>query len=199
MYVSKSHSFPSSNLLFGVFRSSAQGRILFVLFLLLSAQFQFLLKTASKSSERPIRAPPRLTAVSPRFPLKRYQCLVEHRPFPTSEAGMSATSFINSPFLQAIDVVMLHVQKVPQAYEHLCPATLQTRCNICCACHSICSFIPTDPGMPRAEDPQKSLQPKTLHGCVPIGAAHPRLHLLQDVHWVCENDGMCNLWVTLGG
>ena len=37
-----------------------------------------------------------------------------------------------------------------------------------------------------------------LHGCVPVGAAHSRLHLLQQVHWVCENDGMCNLWVMLG-
>ena len=50
---------------------------------------------------------------------------------------MSAASFLHSSFLQEINAVMLwpvHVQKVPQASEHLCPAKLQTRCNICCAC-----------------------------------------------------------------
>ena len=43
---------------------------------------------------------------------------------------MSAASFLHSSFLQAISAVMLwlvHVQKVPQASEHLCPAKLQTR------------------------------------------------------------------------
>ena len=29
----------------------------------------------------------------------------------------------------------VQVQKVPQASEHLCPAKLQTRCDICCACY----------------------------------------------------------------
>ena len=38
----------------------------------------------------------------------------------------------------------------------------------------ICAFIPTDFGMPRAVDIQKSLQPKTVHGCVPVGATHSR-------------------------
>ena len=50
---------------------------------------------------------------------------------------MSAASFLHSSFLQAINVVMLwpvHVQKVPQTSEHLCPAKLQTRCNVYCAC-----------------------------------------------------------------
>ena len=50
----------------------------------------------------------------------------------------------------------------------------------------------------KAVDPQKSLQQETVHGCVPIKAAHPSPHLLQQVHWVCENDGTCNLCVTLG-
>ena len=40
---------------------------------------------------------------------------------------------------------------------------------------------------------------KTMHVCVPVGAAHSRLHILQEVHWVYENDGMCNLCITLGG
>ena len=57
---------------------------------------------------------------------------------------MSAASFLHSSFLQAIDAVMLwpvHVEKVPQASEHICPTKLQTRCDICCACQSICPFI----------------------------------------------------------
>ena len=77
-------------------------------------------------------------------------CLVEHRSFSNFEGGMSATSFLHSSFLQAINAVMLwpvHVQKVPQASEHLCPAKLQTRCDICRACQSIYPFIPTDSGV----------------------------------------------------
>ena len=73
---------------------------------------------------------------------------------------MSAASFFRSSFLRAISTVMLwpvHVKKVPQASEHLCPAKLQTRCDICCARQSICPFIPTDSGVPWTVDPQKSL------------------------------------------
>ena len=86
-------------------------------------------------------------------------CLVEHRSFSILEGGMSAAFFLHSSFLQATNDVMLwpvHVQKVPQASKHLCPAKLQTRCDICCACQSICPFMPTDSGVPRAVDPQKS-------------------------------------------
>ena len=42
---------------------------------------------------------------------------------------MSAASFLNSSFFQAINAMKLrpvHVQKIPQASEHLCPAKLQT-------------------------------------------------------------------------
>ena len=112
-------------------------------------------------------------------------CLVEHRSFSTLESGMSTASFLHSSFLQAINAVMLwpvRVQKVPQDSEHLCPAKLQTGCDICCACQSICPFIPTDSSVPRAVDPQKSLQPKTVHGCVPVGTAHSRPHRLREVH-----------------
>ena len=83
-------------------------------------------------------------------------CLVEHRSFSTLEDGMSAASFLHSSFLQAVSAVMLwlvRVEKIPQASEHLCPAKLQTRCDICCACQSICPFIPTDSGVPRTVDP----------------------------------------------
>ena len=79
-------------------------------------------------------------------------CLVEHRSFSTLEGGMSTPSFLHSYFLHAINVVMLwpvHVQKVPQASEHLYPAKLQTRCDISCACQSICPFISTDSGVHR--------------------------------------------------
>ena len=115
---------------------------------------------------------------------------------------MSAASFLLSSFLQAINAVMLwpvHVQKVSQVSEHICPAKLQTRYDIYCTCQSVCPFIPTDFSMPRTVDPQKSLQVKTVHGCVPVGTAHSRLHLLQEVHRVCENDGMCDPCVTLRG
>ena len=64
-------------------------------------------------------------------------CLVERRSFLALEGGMSATSFLHSSFLQAINAVMLwpvHVQKVPQASEHVCSAKLQTRWDIRCAC-----------------------------------------------------------------
>ena len=106
------------------------------------------------SQKRPIRAPPRLPKVALETVL--IFCPVEHRLFPTSESGMSIASFLHSSFLQAINAVMLwpvHVWKVSQASEHLCLAKLQTRCAIYCACQSICPFIPTDSGMPRAVDP----------------------------------------------
>ena len=86
--------------------------------------------------------------------------LVEHRSVSTLEGGRSAAFFFHSSSLQAINAVMLwpvHVQKVPQASEHLYPTKLQTRCDICCACQSICPFIPADSGVPRTVDPQKSL------------------------------------------
>ena len=60
------------------------------------------------------------------------------------------------------------------------------RCDICWACQSICPFIPTDSGVPRTVDPQKSLKSKTVHSCVSVGAAHSRFHRLQEVHQVCD-------------
>ena len=70
---------------------------------------------------------------------------------------MATAFFLRFFFIQAISAVMLwpvYAQKVPQGSERLCPAMLQTRCDICCACQSICLFISTDSGMPRALDPQ---------------------------------------------
>ena len=51
-------------------------------------------------------------------------CLVEHKSFSTLEGRMSAASgsFLHSSFLQETNAVMLwpvHVEKVPQASEHL--------------------------------------------------------------------------------
>ena len=86
-------------------------------------------------------------------------CLVERRSFSTLEGGMSTASFLHSSFLQAINAGMLwlvRVEKVPQASEHLCPVKLQTRCDIYCACRSIRPFIPTDSGVARTVDPQRS-------------------------------------------
>ena len=97
-------------------------------------------------------------------------CLVEHRLVPTLEGVSSATSFLHSSFLQVIysliyslTLWLVHVQKVPQTSEPLCPTKLQTSRDICCANQSVCLFIPTDSGVPRAVDPQQSLQPKTVH------------------------------------
>ena len=60
---------------------------------------------------------------------------------------MSAASFLHFSFLQAISAVMLwpvHVEKVPQALEHLCPVitpehtgVVDTRIlYICCPVHT---------------------------------------------------------------
>ena len=94
---------------------------------------------------------------------------VKHRSFPTSKGGTSVVSFLHSSFLWEISAVMLwstHVQKVYQVSKHPCKAKQQTRCDDCFDCHSVYLFIPTDSGMPTAVDPQESLQPKTVHGCV---------------------------------
>ena len=98
-------------------------------------------------------------------------CLVEHRSFSTLEGGMVATSFLHSSFLQAVSALMpwlVSVEKVPQASEHLCPAKLQTRCDICCAWQSICPFIPTDSSVPRTVDPQKSLYNCSRRLCMAV-------------------------------
>ena len=94
------------------------------------------------------------------FPKVGLETVVEHRSFSTLEGGMPAASFLRSFFLQAISAVMfwpVHVQKVPQASEHLCSAKLQTRCGICCACQCMCLFFPADYSVPRTVDLQKSL------------------------------------------
>ena len=141
-------------------------------------QFQFLLKMACCARKDQYTLHP----VSRQSPYGCSQnsadiCLVEHRSF--------MASFLHSSFLQAINAVMLwpvHVQKVPQASEYPCPAKLQTRCDICFACQSICPFIPTDSGLTTAVDPRMSSTPKTVRGCVPVKEALSRIRLLQQIH-----------------
>ena len=64
---------------------------------------------------------------------------------------MSAASFLYSSCLQAVNAVILwpvHVQKAPQASEHLCPAKLQTRCDICFALQLSAHSFPLTPACP---------------------------------------------------
>ena len=108
---------------------------------------------------------------------------------------MSAASFLHSSFLQAISAVMfwpVQVQKVPQASLHPCPAKLQTRCDVCCPCQSICLFIPTDLGMPRAVEPLKSLQPNTTWLCTSLGILSQNAPFAADPYNLWDK-GKCNL------
>ena len=106
-------------------------------------------------------------------------CLVEHWSFSTLEGGMSAASFLHSSFLQAVNAVMfwpVHVEKVPQASEHLCPVKPQTRCDICCACQSICPFSPTDSGVSRTVNDRNTLSRMLL------------LESFLDISWYDDGD-----------
>ena len=102
------------------------------------------------ASERPIRATPCLSAVSPML--------------------------LHSSFLQAINALMLwpvYVQKVPQASEHLCPAKLQSRCDVCCACQSICPFTPTARSLPLPDQDSRST----------------KVFVAEDRAWLCTSQG----------
>ena len=80
---------------------------------------------------------------------------------------MSTASFLHSSFLRAIIAVMAcpcsESSSSPGA-PLPCQAADQM-CDICCACQSICPFIPTDSGVPRTVDPQKSVY---LAVCLPF-------------------------------
>ena len=60
---------------------------------------------------------------------------------------------------------------------------------------SMCPFIPSHYSKPRAVDPQKSLQPKTVHGCVPVKAAHSRFHPLR--HILCLLQSQLSGWTDI--
>ena len=86
-----------------------------------------------------------LSAAFETLPLKQYQCLSSWTQIvPEFEAWTSATFFLHSSFVQVINAVMLwsvHTEKVPQVSEHLCPAKLQTSCDVWCVSSlSFCSF-----------------------------------------------------------
>ena len=95
-------------------------------------QFKFRLKIASKPQDCPLKSAANV-------------CLVEHIIIVPVLGGWNVGRFLSQlSFLQAISAVMLWpipVQKVPQASEYLCPVKLQTRCDICCVCQSVCPFI----------------------------------------------------------
>ena len=152
-------------------------------------QFQFSFKMAYQRSERPMRAPPRLPAVSPRLPSNQCRCLVEHKSFPR-RVECRPLPFSTFSILQVISAVMLWPVHVSESSSSLgaplpCQAADQMWYLLCLP------VIPNDTGMTRAVDPQKSLQFKTMYGCEPVvEAAHSRLHLLQQIYWVCENDGI---------
>ena len=138
---------------------------------------------ASERSERPTCFPTHLLAVSPQLPLKQCQWLSTD----LSNIGWWNVGRFLSPllffFFQTSSIRMLwpvHVQKVPQVSEHLCPAMLQTSCDVCCAYQYMCPCIISDSCIARAVGPQKSLQLKTAWLCV--RAAHHRLHIVQQVH-----------------
>ena len=84
-------------------------------------------------------------------------CLADHKPFSTSEVECRLRPFSVPLSFIAVMLWPVQVQKVSQASKHLCPAKQQTRCDVCCACQSICPFIPYDSGMPKAVDSQKSV------------------------------------------
>ena len=150
-----------------------------------------------------IHAPPCLSAVFPILPSKQCQCLSGWTQFISDLGGWNVCHFLSLLLFpsgdQCCDALACPCSEGSTSLGAPLPCQAAERCDICCACQSICLFIPTDSGMSRAVDPQKSLQPKIVHGCVPVRAAHSRLHLLQKVHSVCENDDMCNLCITLGG
>ena len=98
---------------------------------------------------------------------------------------------------------------VPQAPKHLCPAKLQTRCAVCCACQSVCVFISFSSGMAKAVGPQTSLKPKTVLGKVTdmtqpgkAGTDHgPWVSCSPDGHHTIRPEGQSNWgrprWVNL--
>ena len=134
-----------------------------------TAVWQFPVEERGKTHTRSAR----LSAVSPRLPSKQCQCFSWLNTDRSRPRRVKCRSFPFSTPLSSINAVMLwpvHVQKVPQTSKHLCPAKLQTRWDVCCACQSVCPFIPSDSGMARAADPHKSLQPKTTWLCASQGS-----------------------------
>ena len=117
-------------------------------------------------------------------------CLVVPSSFPISKGRMSATSFLHSSFLQAINAVVLwplHVWKVPQASKHLCSAKLQNRCDVSCACQSIC------PPKPSCACPLPVYLPSHTLLCLPVASlsALPHSAVLARCKSICPPTPCC--------
>ena len=56
------------------------------------------------------------------------------------------------------------------------PYQAADRCEICCGCQSICPFIPTDSGVPRTVDPQKSAAEDCAWLCASPGSPFQTPH-----------------------
>ena len=118
-------------------------------------------------------------------------CVVEHRLFPTLE-GVSIGCFL-SPLIFPSGDQMFWCSGLSKFREFLNPLSSKqwTGCDVCCVYQSACS-VPLIPAWP-AQCIHSSLCCWRLNGCVPVRAAHLVLHLLQQVHWVCENEGIYNI------
>ena len=86
-------------------------------------------------SEKPICDPPRLSAISPSLPLKRFQCSSDRRwPSRPFKGRSSSASAFYASLLQAIDGVMplaLCPQGVSQASQHFKASEKQATCKGC--------------------------------------------------------------------
>ena len=87
----------------------------------------------------------------------------------------------------------VHIKKTPRASKHLCPARLQTRCDVCCACQFICVFIPSDSdmGMQGRRSTEVFAVKDCAWLCASLGSRSQTLPFAAGF-LVCENDGMCS-------
>ena len=113
-------------------------------------------------SEKPICASTRLSDVSPKLLLKRFQCLSDYDgPLPSFQGRSSSASSFNASLLQAVDGIKslaLCLQVVSQASQHFRSSEKQATCEGCFARQSIWSAIPLHSGMSRAAHPQGFLK-----------------------------------------
>ena len=118
------------------------------------SSFQFLLKMASWRSERPISQ--RSSQGCSRNSVSVWL---------NTDYLLTLEGWILSPLFSFVWCTGLSMFRKFLKPLYLCSAKLQTRCDICCACQSVCPFIPTGSNVLKEVDPQKSLQSKTTHGC----------------------------------
>ena len=110
-------------------------------------------------------------------------CLVEHRSHPTLECGMLAASFLPLSFRQLVllcfglSMFWKFLKPISTSALSNCRPDLMSAVLASLYAHS---FPLT--GIVRTVDLLKSVEPKTVLSYVQDGAAHPRLHFLQQVH-----------------